>query len=303
MAEAEGRTRDAVSELKDRMKAGDPQDEFNKINETKFLGVGILSRAAAAAGRTAAMVPRLLAEVEHGLNATNRDWMQGMSKVFDFLQSGKPGAMALRVTDLAKSKEELEKVAKASTDQAAVTRAVQNSPGPLRYAAPQLSAAIQQRFANIAGFIASKAPQQPGTDEFGRQKPWEPSDSELARFRRYFDAMNRPQVLIEDLRAGRLTPETVEAVKAVYPNYYQRTVEATLQYVNQKQPEMSQAARQQLNVLMGKGMDSRQRTADLQKSYQSSADNPSKPGPKPRMSGQGAQRVQTQAQRIEGGSR
>jgi hypothetical protein len=84
--------------------------------------------------------------------------------------------------------------------------------------APKTAAALAQTTGRAHEFLTGKLPQtpQPGID--GKEYP--PSASQQAKFMRYADAVEDPQAVLEHFAAGRITPEEVEAMRAVYPQIW-----------------------------------------------------------------------------------
>ncbi len=109
---------------------------------------------------------------------------------------------------------------------------------------------MQQMSANAVQFLAQKAPGNPNMGEYGQQTEWEPSDAEMGVWNRYLTAAEKPMTLVHDFTSGHLAPETVETVKALYPNFYSKTVAAIGQYLAEKQPTISFDRRLQLSILM-----------------------------------------------------
>ena len=96
---------------------------------------------------------------------------------------------------------------------------VQKSTEKLAPAAPATSAMLGSVATRATQFLASKLPNE-------NVKPWgieQPSMSktEKAKYMRYQRAVEDPMTLMEEIKSGRVNPETVEAVKNVYPRTYE----------------------------------------------------------------------------------
>jgi hypothetical protein len=98
-------------------------------------------------------------------------------------------------------------------------RLAQNTEAVGNYS-PDTQMALQAQAIRAADFLASKAPKQPGvgTDIFGNEKPWKPSDTELSKFNRYVRAADEPMSVLGDLKNGTLTREAVETLETLYPS-------------------------------------------------------------------------------------
>lgn len=72
-----------------------------------------------------------------------------------------------------------------------------------------------------ADFLHSKLPPTPQFSSLTPQLTnWTPDPVELAKFSRYSRAVDDPVSVIDDLNAGRVNPEGLEAVRSVYPSLF-----------------------------------------------------------------------------------
>lgn len=87
-------------------------------------------------------------------------------------------------------------------------------------AAPSVSAGMQQTALRGMQFLKSKIPVAPAT--YPLQAKWTPSSSDVAQFNKYYDAVQNPLGVFEQMQAGALTHETMEALHIVYPKLYEQ---------------------------------------------------------------------------------
>jgi hypothetical protein len=101
----------------------------------------------------------------------------------------------------------------------ALAEAVGKALGRVADVAPNVAAQVSTTAAAATAFLASKAPKEPGggLDVPALKRPWKPSSAEVARFSRYLSAVTSPANVLEDMAAGAVAPESVEALRAVYP--------------------------------------------------------------------------------------
>ena len=85
--------------------------------------------------------------------------------------------------------------------------------------APTLAAKVGGTMMAAANFLASKLPAQ-DAPSIGT-KPYQPSSTELARFNRYYNTVNKPLSILKELDAGIVTQEGLEAMQAVHPKLLQ----------------------------------------------------------------------------------
>jgi hypothetical protein len=118
-------------------------------------------------------------------------------------------------------------------------------------AAPQAAKIMAARATASMDFLASKLPRDMKSimldKPFGRE--YQPSTMELAKFERYVQIVDNPLSIVEELENGTITKEHAEALRAVYPNMYQRLQVAVLDEVH-NHPEMSYGKKLQLGLVM-----------------------------------------------------
>lgn len=120
------------------------------------------------------------------------------------------------------------------------------------YAAPKTAQAIGERAVTAIQFLQSKIPKRPYEAVFPSdiQKPYEPSSMELAKFERYVQVVDNPLSVLQDLEAGTLTQEHVEALRVVYPNLYSRIKQEVLSNLaNKPEGEVPYRKKVQISIL------------------------------------------------------
>lgn len=80
------------------------------------------------------------------------------------------------------------------------------------------NAVIRDAIAGIQ-YLGSKLPQRPDPGPFN--EPYQPSMSELSEFEHNYSIVNNPLMVFDEIRAGTLIPDTIEALSTVYPSLYQ----------------------------------------------------------------------------------
>jgi len=113
--------------------------------------------------------------------------------------------------------------------------------------------AVQKLFETSArgvAFLQSKIPSDPLANPLIPSDEYSPSFAELDKYARYVQAVKNPRTIFRELEAGDLQPETVEAVKAVYPKVYDSVVQSVAtELMGEK--EIPFDARVQLSILLG----------------------------------------------------
>lgn len=122
-------------------------------------------------------------------------------------------------------------------------------------AAPETAMAIQAKMGTAITFLNSKIPKDPNPGSGPFKREWEPSNQELAKFERYLAVVERPMSVMDDLEAGTLTGESIEALKAVYPELYSKIYQTMIEKVADT-PKMSYSKKAQLSLLFDTPLDS-----------------------------------------------
>lgn len=138
------------------------------------------------------------------------------------------------------------------------------------YAAPNATRFAQVTLANATQFLYDKMPKDSSAGQDLFPKDFKPSSLEMAKFQRYVQAVENPYSVVQELKAGTLTHEHVEALQAVYPAIYNEVRQNALGFV-QKHQDLSYSKKVQLGTLLNIPTDpSMQPSAviALQKSFQ-----------------------------------
>lgn len=148
---------------------------------------------------------------------------------------------------------ESRQVAALQADPVALTARVGDALGPVSEGAPKVAAAATATAVKGLAFLASKMPpsrQDPYSLQPHLQPKMHASDAEIATFQRYREALDDPTIVLEKARKGTLTPEHVEAVKAVYPKLYERIQRTMFEELTASTRPVPYSRRIQLGVLL-----------------------------------------------------
>lgn len=139
-----------------------------------------------------------------------------------------------------------------SADPSALHKAIVQQNQGLDEHAPKTSQALAVTSTRAINFLASKVPQHPVRGPLAPK--WEPSQAEVAKFARYYEAVQNPLVVLKQAAAGTLTPEAIEAVQAVYPDLFARMQAGIVSRLasGNRPPARS---RLMLSLLLGQDMD------------------------------------------------
>lgn len=119
--------------------------------------------------------------------------------------------------------------------------------------APTVEREIRASFNRAISYLNANVPGSPAaTTPFSRPIP--PTKQELVSFEKRYAAVKNPNVLLDDLASGKLSPETVEAVRTVYPEMFAQVQTQLLEQVSQmaaRGERPSMASRVQLSLVFG----------------------------------------------------
>ena len=178
-------------------------------------------------------------------------------------------------------------------DPQALSRNVADATAPLTHAAPRTQAAAAQTAVRAVQYLQAQRPRGRTLAGDMRATPTPPSQAEMDRFLRIARAVDDPATVLDDLRSRRLTPEAVDAIRAVYPALYRRIVTAVVQEMTDSDARPSYQDRLQLGTLLGIPTDPALTPASLAILQQAhaAAEAAAPPPPSSAMSGRSAPRL------------
>ena len=91
--------------------------------------------------------------------------------------------------------------------------------------APKISQAMQETAIRGLSFLATKVPVNPHAGPLDKEQ--EPSFAQISKFMRYHTAVENPLVILKEIEANKILPETIEALDNVYPKLLSE-IKATL---------------------------------------------------------------------------
>lgn len=92
---------------------------------------------------------------------------------------------------------------------------------PLADAAPGVADALIQKQLQVYSYLAQVMPKNPGMPTSIFADTWKPADYEVQRFRKVVQVARAPLTILQEMRAGTVTPDQVDAVRTLYPRLYE----------------------------------------------------------------------------------
>lgn len=202
-----------------------------------------------AARKSAVRFRNLSKKLEKGTSLTRAAVVTGRQvSIRDALRFDYTGTAKDEETAFLKHKEALDRLA---ADPANLYERVHDSLGDLTVEeSPATAQAMFDVSARAVAFLETKIPRDPLSNPLIPSDDYTPSFAELDRYARYVQAVKNPRQIFRELEDGDLQPETVEAVKAVYPKVYDSVVEAVASEL-MGESEIPFDARVQMGILLG----------------------------------------------------
>lgn len=85
-------------------------------------------------------------------------------------------------------------------------------------AAPKITGSMHQAVSTAIGFLSSKIPRDPNLKMLSQK--YEPSKAEIDLFNRYYTVVEDPLSIMNQVKYGTLTKQSMEALTTVYPKLY-----------------------------------------------------------------------------------
>lgn len=198
-----------------------------------------------------------LAQLEKASNAFSTSLKKSVATFFQSdIKAGARLAPAWSKNDVDK---EIDEVRKAVANTDFVTASIQRNTNLLSGVAPTVAMHMQVQAQNAAAFLANALPtdRNPARLLTPNAANVEPhyAASEVDRFMRYKRVLTNPKTVIEDMQNGHLSPDSVTALKAVYPTLYNQITQDAMEAVAASKHAIPYNKRVQLSILLGKALD------------------------------------------------
>lgn len=238
--------------IRDLILSGKSGEEAQALADKKFLTYGVLKNLESYAQKAAS-------KIESGTRA-----------VFSYTPeiAGKGGAIiASKVQskeDVRESRKDALKQFKKQSDQIMtltmnpdqMLKHVDDSTQALYPFAPNVSASLQKTSAAAIGFLAEKLPKP--EDVKPLSAPFEPDPTQLAAFNHYYGIVSKPSSVFDMIKTGTLTSQAVEAIRTVYPSYYQAVSQSLIDKISGakgKENPIPYRTRMTLSLFLGTDLD------------------------------------------------
>lgn len=228
-----------LSRVFDAMNEGKTLPEAQDLAESRMIHTGVLKK------------------VEDLKNKTTRMVEKGAKSLFD--SSGYTASKAAQYLSDNKSEDSVETYEKRSKQ---INDYVNNfdqqvdkldsSTSKLYPHAPDTSAAMQQTLNKGMQFLATKLPPNPSLGLLIKTPP--PSEADISKFNKYYDAAESPLSVFDEIKTGMLSQETTETLQNIYPDLLDHMKTEIIHNAAEKE-EMPYDTKLQLAMLFGQDLD------------------------------------------------
>ena len=151
---------------------------------------------------------------------------------------------------------------------------------PLAVGAPEIAQQVEQAVQARLAYLFEKVPKPPTANPLAPSR-WQPSDVDISRFQRYVDAAFNPSKFIDELKTGRVTPETAETLRTLHKGTYRQLQKALIE----EAPNLQDAPYEMkinLSILFRVPVDDTMKPGFITRMQANFAQaNAEKPGPEP----------------------
>lgn len=147
---------------------------------------------------------------------------------------------------------------------------------------PQLAAALNNKAAAGVSFLSTKIPARPAANPLQPGVPAnDVSPAEKSKFLRYARAIDDPASVAEDVAAGKISREGVEALRTVYPALYSEMQARLKEQIAERKEPLTYAQKTQLAIVLGVPADQSFAPKNIQavQAALTPAPAPQQPGP------------------------
>lgn len=201
----------------------------------------------------------------------------------------------------------VERIKQLTQDPQAMIDHLDESTHALHEAAPNITQGVHSTMMAGLQFLSSKIP-QPATN-FPLSEDFEPSQAQKDGFNHYYDIVNDPTSILDQVKDGTVNNRQIEALQAVYPHLLQEMRSNVLQFMDSKKGQaLDYSTQMALAKFLGQPLDANMTPQALAANQTVYAPPPSPPTPtktKPRSTLGGlkelnvADRSQTNTQTLE----
>lgn len=179
---------------------------------------------------------------------------------------------------------------RASAEQARAVAANGDGQSDRRVAAVAAHApAVAAKYAEARGrandFLTSKLPPQPEPTAFAHLEEPRVPESQMRSFMEYKFALDHPDRVLEEIKAGDYVPEHIETLKAIYPATYARVVQGVTEKLTKAKKKPSWQSCQELHRAFGIQCDPSQNPRFIATMQTIEGGDPSAQGQPPRPAG------------------
>lgn len=172
----------------------------------------------------------------------------------------------------------LDRLAILASNPAASSAVLGRLTGDLHDDFPEVGATVNQNLLATVNYLQQEAPGLGLTTPFSKVET-PPSDQELAQYERKLRIALNPYSILEDLNHGAIDPDSISALKALYPATYTAIRRQLIDKASEKSRNLGFDDRLKLSILFDTNIDSTISSGFMQRLQQSYQQEPEQPSP------------------------
>jgi hypothetical protein len=171
-----------------------------------------------------------------------------------------------------------DRVAKFVADPAGAIDRMEQATASIYPTAPGVTGSMYNTATRAMTFLDSKIPRSPvPTKPLSPQ--WIPSKAEIGVFNRYYDVVEDPLVVLQQVKEGTLTSESLEALTTVYPKLYQSMREEFVERITETNGKIPYQTKMMLSMFLGEDLDDSTTSESIAANQMAYAAKPDQPQP------------------------
>lgn len=226
------------------------------------LGVPSSIIAAAYAAASPYQTIQRLAKMEKLIGKTSEQIERGVKSI---IKAGKPltsttaiglvaGKHASAISSAKAYKERVDEIRQNANNTEGLMEKLESSTASVHAHAPKIAASMQQTIIRATSFLNSKIPDTGPVTPMGPKL--HPSAADINKFNRYYNAVQNPLSVLQQIKSGTLTNEASEAVQFVYPDLYKKMYSQVIETLSQHGDKpVPYKVKMGLSLFLNKDMD------------------------------------------------
>lgn len=186
---------------------------------------------------------------------TDIEIAKGAKSIFNYGAGARAGIVTGALSAAHSFEEKTDRVAELISNPDVLAQHMSNHVVGLDKTIPNIAQGFQNSMVRFVQFLNSKIPRPPSS--FMLSPKWQPSYLQKFKFEQYYSAVDNPLIVLSQVKQGRLTAESMEAVSATHPDLLQEMRTRVLKEMDQeKSMKLDYGVKLSLANFLGEPLDS-----------------------------------------------